>query len=217
VIFLNLLVLAFTLVMLARHGPRAVLAIAPRSVRVTGDADAPPRTTGMMAAGELLEGLGFRRLGLRAERSPLRGLDMEVDAWVHPDGTCADAYPTPGRDVLVAFLTTFADGYQLGTSNFRRLAAENARGRVGGLKGTAAEGALAAHRKAAAALVERHGAPRVPADLAARVAAARDFYAGVGAAEMRRPAFLSLVNAALALVLLASSIKLLLRAAGVIP
>jgi len=215
-LFLNLLVVAFTLVMLVRHGPRAVLFLAPRSVRIMGDAGAPARASGQLAAGELLEPLGFRRLGLRRERGPLGGLDMEVDAWAHPDGTCADAFPVGGRAVVVSFVTTFADGFQLGTSNFRRAAVETAAGRVGGIAGAGLDGALAAHRRAAESLVAGHGAARPAADLAERIKLARRFYGGIGAAELRRPAFLSLLNAALAVALLASSLKLALRALGVL-
>ena len=75
---------------------------------------------------------------------------------------------------------------------------------------------LAAHRKAAEALAGPHGAPRPASDLAARIEQARGFYAGVGAREVRRPAFMSLLNAAVALVLLASSLKLALRGLGVL-
>lgn len=215
-VFINALVAVFALLMLGRHGPRALLFLAPRATRITGDADAPPRTSGQVAAGEQLEPLGFRRLGLRRERGPLGGLDMEVDAWAHPDGTCADAYPVGSRGIVIAFLTTFADGFQVGTSNFKRTALECPRGRVGGIDGAGLEGALAAHRKAAEALAGPHGAPRPAADLAARIEQARSFYAGVGAREVRRPAFMSLLNAAVALVLLASSLKLALRGLGVL-
>lgn len=215
-LFLNLLVVAFTLVMLVRHGPRAVLFVAPRAVRITGDAGAPARASGQLAAGELLEQLGFRRLGLRRERGPLGGLDMEVDAWAHPDGTCADAFPVGGRAIVASFLTTFTDGFQLGTSNFRRAAVETAAGRVGGIAAAGLEGALAAHRTAAASLAAVHGAALPVAELAERIGLARRFYGGVGAAELRRPALLSLLNALLAAALLASSLKLALRALGVL-
>jgi hypothetical protein len=215
-LFLNLLVAAFTLVMLARHGPRAILFVAPRAVRVTGDADAPARTIGQVLGAETLAALGFRRLGLRRERSPLGGLDMEVDAWAHPDGTCADVYPAAGREPIIAFVTAFGDGFQLGTSNFRRYAVESAAGRVGGLAGAALEGTLAAHRKAAAPLAAEHGAPAPVGDLEGRLAIARRYFAGIGAVELRRPTFLSLLNALLALVLLASSVKLALRAVGLL-
>lgn len=215
-LFLNALVAAFALVMLVRHGPRAVLFLAPRSVRITGDAAGTPRASGQVAAGERLESLGFRRLGLRRERGPVGGLDMEVDAWAHPDGTCADAYPAGGRTVAVAFLTTFADGFQVGTSNFRRTAVERPEGRVGGLEGAALEAALAAHRKAVEGL-SAHGAPRPVEDLGARVELARRFYLGVGGAELRRPALMSLLNASLAILLLGSAIRQALRALGRIP
>ena len=215
-LFLNALVAVFALVMLARHGPRAVLFLAPRAVRVSGEADAPPRTTGQVAAGERLETLGFRRLGLRRERGPLGGLDMEVDAWAHADGTCADAYPVRGREALVSFLTAFGDGFQIVTSNFRRAAVEGPAGRVGGLAGSPLESALAAHRKAAEPLAAAHGAPQPAQDLEARIGLARRFYAGIGAAELRRPALMSLLNSALALLLLASSVKIALRGLGVL-
>jgi hypothetical protein len=208
------LVALFSLMMLVRHGPRALLFLMPRAVRVTGDVDAPSRSTGQVAAGELLEPLGFRRLGVRRERGPLGGLAMEVDAWAHADGTCADVYPVAGRDVAVAFLTSFADGFQLATSNFRRKALETAQGRLGGLEGAALEGALAAHRKAAGPLSQRHGAAAPVEDLAARIEAARRFYAGVGGAELRRPAGMSLLNSVVALLLLATSVKFALRALG---
>lgn len=216
-LFIHALVALFALMMLGRHGPRAILFLSPRSIRISGDPEAPPRSTAQVAAGELLESLGFRRLGLRSERSPLGGLRMEVDSWAHPDGTCADAFPASGRGPVVSFLTTFPDGFQVGTSNFRRLSAESGAGRVGGLAGTALHGALAAHRKSVEPLAERRGAPQPVADLEARVALARRYYAGIGAVELRRPAFMSLLNSALAVVLIASSVKLALRALGVIP
>lgn len=215
-LLLNALVAIFTLLMLVRHGPRALLFLAPGAVRITGDATSLPRASGQVAAGELLAQLGFRRLGLRRERGPLGGLDMEVDAWVHPDGTCADAFPVAGREVVVSFLTAFADGFVVGTSNFRRGAVESPRGRVGGIAGARAEGALAAHRKALEPLAVAHGAPRPVADLDARIALARQFYAGIGAKELRRPSLMSLLNAALALLLLVTSLRQVLRALGVL-
>lgn len=213
-LLLNALVAIYALVMLARHGPRALLFVAPGAIRVTGDPAAPPRTLGQVAAGEVLAALGFRRLGLRRERSPLGGMDMEVDAWAHADGTCADAYPGAGQTVAVTFVTTLADGFQVGTSNFRRGAAESVSGRVGGIDGAAPEGALAAHRKAVEALSAGHGAPRPMADLAARVEAARRYYAGIGATELRRPALMSLLNATIALMLFGWSVRLALRGLG---
>lgn len=213
-LFVNVLVALFALMMLARHGPRAILFLAPRSIRIEGDEGAPARASGQVAAGELLESLGFRRLGIRRERGPLGGLRMDVDGWVHPDGTCADAFPAGGRDAVVSFLTTFADGYQVGTSNFRRASVESGAGRVGGLPGAALHGALAAHLRLVEPLGATHGAPREVPDLAARVSLARGFYAGIGAVELRRPAFMSLLNSAVALVLLASAVKLALRGPG---
>jgi hypothetical protein len=215
-LFVNALVALFSAMMLGRYGPRAILFVAPRSIRVTGDPAAQPRASGQIAAGELLERLGFRRLGIRSERGPLGGLRMDVDAWSHPDGTCADAYPAGGRDAVVSFLTTFADGYQVGTSNFRRAAVESGAGRVGGLAGAAVAGALAAHRKATEPLAASHGSPAAVEDLDARIALANRFYAGIGARELRRPAFMSLVNTAVALVLLVSSVKLALRGLGLL-
>jgi hypothetical protein len=216
-LFIHALVALFSLMMLGRHGPRALLFLSPRSIKITGDPDAPARTSAQLAAGELLESLGFRRLGVRSEQSPLGGLRMAVDAWAHDDGTCADAFPAVGRGPVVSFLTTFADGYQLGTSNFRRIAAESAAGRVGGLAGTALHGALAAHRKAAEPLAEPHGRPPPVADLDARIALAQRFYAGVGAVELRKPAFMSLLNTALALLLIATSVRQALRGLGILP
>jgi len=215
-LFLYVLVSLFCLLMLRKHAPRGILFVAPGSIRIGGDASAPPRATAQVAAGELLEPLGFRRLGIRSERGPLGGLWMDVDAWAHPDGTCADAFPAAGRSPIVSFLTTFADGYQIGTSNFRRPALERPAGRVGGVNGATLEGTLAAHRKGTAPLAATHGAPERVADLDARITLARRFYAGIGAAELRRPAFMALLNAVIALGLLAQSIRLALRALGVL-
>jgi hypothetical protein len=215
-LFVNVLVATFCLMMLYRHAPRAILFLAPRAIRIEGDPAAPQAAIAQVAAGERLEPLGFRRLGLRRERGPLGGLRMDVDSWMHPDGTCADAFPAGGRDPIVSFLTTFGDGYQVGTSNFRRVAVESGAGRVGALAGATLEAALAAHRKAIEPLVAVHGAARVAEDLAGRVALAKAFYAGVGARELRRPSFMSLLNTAMALVLLASSVKLALQNLGMV-
>lgn len=210
---LNALVAIYALIMLARHGPRAVLFVAPGSIRITGEAEAPTRSSGQAAAGEALAALGFRRLGLRRERGPVGGLDIEVDAWVHDDGTCADAYPAAGRAVAVSFLTTFADGFQLATSNFRRPSGGHSRGRFGGIEGGAPEAVLAAHRKAADGLAA-HGAARSVPDLAARLEVARAYYAGIGAMELRRPALMSLLNALIATALFLWSARLAVRALG---
>ena len=48
------------------------------------------------------------------------------------------------------------------------------------------------------------------------MAQARAFYAGIGALELRRPSFMSLLNTAVALVLLASTVKLVLRDLGMV-
>ena len=82
--------------------------------------------------------------------------------------------------------------------------------------GSPLESALAAHRKAAEPLAAAHGAPQPAQDLEARIGLARRFYAGIGAAELRRPALMSLLNSALALLLLASSVKIALRGLGVL-
>jgi hypothetical protein len=211
---LNVLVAIYALVMLVRHGPRAVLFVAPGSIRISGDAEAQPRSSGQVAAGEALAALGFRRLGMRRERGPIGGLDIEVDGWVHADGTCADAYPAGGRSVAVAFLTTFADGFQLATSNFRRPAGEHPRGRFGGIEGASPEAALAAHRRGAESLAGGHGAPREVPDLSARIGIARAYYDGIGRLELRRPALMSLLNSIIALALFAWSVRLALRALG---
>lgn len=211
---LNVLVAVYALVMLARHGPRALLFVAPRAIRVTGDPAAAPRASGQIAAGEALELLGFRRLGLRRERSPLGALDLELDAWAHEDGTCADAYPVGGRSPAISFLTTLGDGFQVATSNFRRAAARSAAGRVAAIEGAAVEGALAAHRKAVEPLLESHGGGRPVADLAARIELARRYYGGIGAVELRRPSLMSLLNAAIALILFGWSLRLALKALG---
>ncbi|HSM93202.1 MAG TPA: hypothetical protein VLT47_09960 [Anaeromyxobacteraceae bacterium] len=215
-VLLNALVALFTLLMLFRHAPRAVLFVAPRSVRITGDAAATPRASGQIATGELLAQLGFQRLGLRRERGPIGGLDLEVDAWAHPDGTCADAYPAGSRQVVVSFLTSLADGFLVGTSNFRRTSVEGTGGRVGGIPGAGLEGALAAHRKAVGPLAAAHGTAQPVADLAGRIGLAHRFYAGIGAAELRRPSFMSLLNTALAVVLLGTAVKGILRGLGVL-
>ena len=140
---------------------------------------------------------------------------MEVDAWAHPDGTCADAYPVAGRDAVVSFLTTFADGYQVATSNFQRSAVATGAGASAAWRAPRSRGRSPRTGRSGAARRE----PRRPAgrpDLDARLALARRFYAGIGASELRRPALLSLLNAALALLLLGSSLKVALRALGVL-
>jgi hypothetical protein len=215
-LLLNALVAIYALVMLARHGPRAVLYVAPRTIRIRGDADALPRTSGQVAAGELLESLGFARLGLRHERSPLGGLDLAIDAWAHPDGTCADAYPTGGRAVAIGLLTTLGDGFQVATANFKRPTAEGAAGRVEGLAGLSAENALIAHRRTAEGLAGSHGEARKVAGLEERLDLARRYYAGIGATELRRPALMSLLNSVIALALFGWSVRLALRNLGIL-
>jgi hypothetical protein len=209
-LLLNVLAALFALFMLARHGRRALVFLAPSLVRVTGGEDEPPRTLAQVSAGEALAALGFVRLGSVREAGPLGALDERSDAWAGADGAAyADvAEGAPGRGASVTFVSPFADGAFVVTANHARLALAGPRLQAGGLPGATVEAALAAHRVAVERFAREHGTPAAFPALAARLEAARRYRAGPGRGELRRLTAMSFANACIALVLLAGSVNL---------
>ncbi|BDG09756.1 hypothetical protein [Anaeromyxobacter paludicola] len=213
--FFTALAILLSLWMLVKHGRRAVLVLAPSLVRVSADPAAPPRTPAQVAAGEALRALGFERLGARAERSPLRGLDLPSDAWVHRGvGAYADVLalsPRGGGPAYAYFLSGFDDGALVLTANHARLPQSGPAVLAGGLPGATLDGAWRAHQVAVARLAAAHGPPRADG-LAARGDLARRWYRGPGRAELRRMFGMSLVSALVALLLFVGSVNLFMRA-----
>jgi hypothetical protein len=210
---LHVLAGLFALYMLARHGRRALLFLAPSLLRVEPHAGAAPRTLAQVRAGEALEALGFVRLGAWRQVAPLGALDDWSDAWAAADaGVYADvAAAAPAAGAPVTFVSPFPDGAFVLTANHARLATRGPKVQAGGLPGAALDAALAAHRIAVERFAREHGSPAAPPELAARVAAARRFRAGPGRGELRRLTAMSFANACVALVLLATSVNLAAR------
>jgi hypothetical protein len=210
---LHLLAALFALYMLARHGRRALLFVAPSLVRVEARAGDPPRTIAQVRAGEALQALGFVRLGARREVAPLGAVDDWSDVWAAADGEVyADVGAgAPGEGAPLEFVSPFADGAFVVTADHPRLALRGPRVQAGGIPGATVEAALAAHRIALARFAREHGAAMARPDLEARVAAARRFRAGPGRGELRRLTAMSFANACVALALLGASVNLAAR------
>ncbi len=210
----HVLVVLFALYMLAKHGRRAALFLAPSLVRAEGETSAGPATPALARAGDELEQLGFARLGARRESGALGGLDLASDAWANePEGAYADVFvhASRGGGPRVYFLSPFSDGAVVLTANHPRLARSTDQVQTGGLPGASLEATWAAHRAAVGRFAARHGAPVARADLRARAEAARAWYRGAGGSELRRLFLVSFLNAVVAVLIGAVSAKALAR------
>lgn len=209
---LHLLVVAFALYMLARHGRRALAFAFPGKVLLDGAEGEEPRTPLQHRAEGELDSLGFARLGARRERTLLGGLDLASQAYANETaGSYADVLDhAPARaGPLVYFLSVFPGGAAVLTANHSRPALSTREVQSGGLPGAGVAETFAAHRKALERFAARHGAPAAPARLAARQEAARAWYAGPGRREVRRICALNFLNAVVALALVAGSARVL--------
>ncbi len=204
----GLLAAALAAVMLARYAPRALLFLSPALIRVEGQPGAPPPSPARMRAGAEWEALGFERLGGKLERSPLGGPAHQACCWAAPDGVFADLFDGADRRVAVQLLSLFPDGAAVVTASYPREGAASERLLVGGLPGAGAEELLEVHRRGVERLAAAHGRPEAGADLALRLALARRWYRGPGAAEVRRLALPSFLSASLALLLFLSSLRI---------
>lgn len=211
----HVLVVLFAVLMLVRHGGRALLFAAPGLVRTGGDPGSPPATPAQARAGEELARLGFLRLGARRERGALRGLDVDSDAWASPaEGAYADVlgHAAPGgRGPQVYFLSPFADGAMVLTANHPRLSRSSERLQTGALPEAPIAATWAAHRAAVARFAAGHGPPAAAADLSARQEAARAWYRGPGRPELRRRFWVSFLDTLVAVLVAAVSLNALAR------
>jgi hypothetical protein len=187
----HLLVAGFAALMLTRHGPAALLFVAPSLRRPRSGPAGPARSPGGQRVRDELEGLGFRHLGTLVERGPLGALSREW-AVFGGEGRAAWGDAAEGREGgWVRFVSSGEDGASLVTE----------------LPDATAPGALAAHEKGLAAFERVHGRASAPPDLTARLEVARARARGPGRGEVRRATALSFANALLALALMASSVN----------
>jgi len=205
----GLLAAALAAVMLARYAPRALLFLSPALTRVDGDASAPPPSPARLRAGAEWEALGFLRLGRKWERSPLGGGVHDACSYGSGDGVFADLFEGPDRRVAAQLVSLFPDGAAVVTASYPRQGAVSDRLLVGGLPGAGPEELLLAHRRGVERLRPVHGAPAAGQDLALRLELSRRWYRGPGAAEVRRLALPGFLSAALALLLLVSSLRII--------
>lgn len=203
----NALAAAFALFMLFRHGPRALLFLAPGLVRARVEPPGPARSAAEQRAREALEALGFGHLGALWERSPLGGFAEHCEVFAGPGGDAfADVVSGGAR---VRFVSPCRDGAQLLTDGAPRPAIEGRGGRAAGLPGAEPAAAWAVHAKALAGFTATHGPAAAPASLDARLAAASAWRRGLGRRELRRLALVPFLNAVLASAILAFAVKLL--------
>jgi hypothetical protein len=209
------LVLLLAGYMLAKHGRRAMLFLAPGLVRITSQPEAAPRSLAARRAGEELAALGFAHLGARREDGPIGGLGLDTDSYAHPDeGAYADVFdhaPRDGGGAWVYFLSAFRDGATVLTANHPRLSRSTETLQTGGLPGSSVQATWSAHRVAVERFAARHGAPAAAGDLESRQALARSWYQGPGARELRRLFLLNFINAVAAVLLIASTLHSVAR------
>jgi hypothetical protein len=197
----------FAVVMLVRHLPRALLFVAPALLRARGRPPAAARSPAEGRVREELAALGFSETGTISERGPLGAFALEFAVFTAADGK-AWADLSSGRTPAIRIVTRCADGALLVT------AAAGWPGRVHSSAGGRAflpdpspGAAVAAHRKGLEAFEREHGPASAPADLAARLRAARDHLRGRGGRELRAATAVHFANALLAMAILAAAVK----------
>ncbi len=204
----------YAAMMLVRYGRRAVVVLAPTRISSRPDPREPAATPPQRQAAAALAPLGFRRLGARVEEGPLGGLGLRSESWSDGGTVFADLFeqgPRPGEPARVQLLTTFSDGAAVLTADHGRVPRSGPGGELAAYPGASMERLLAAHREAVAREAARHGPPLPALDLAARDAAARAWYRGLGGVELRRRLAPFLVNALFAAAVLAYCITSLVR------
>jgi hypothetical protein len=190
---LHAIVGAFAVFMLARYGPAALLFVAPALRRPAVSPPAPPRSIAEERMREELEALGFRHIGSLAERGPAGALAEEFAVLAAADGTAWADVAAGTRGAWVRLVSAAPDGAVLVTA----------------LPDATAAGALAAHRKGVEPFRRAHGGAAAPPDLGARLEAAGRWARGPGRGAVRGATAMSFVNAALAALLLATSVTVL--------
>ncbi len=200
------LVAAFAVLMLVRHGPRALLFAAPSLLRSRVGPPEPARSSAEQRARDTLAELGFRDAAALQEGGPAGALRVRWSV-VSDGATYADVDPRGA----VRFVSPCPGGI-LVTAAYRRAAVSGRGGRAAGLPGATPAAALAAHRAGLARFAAEHGAPSAPSDQTARAEAARRWSHTLGRSEVRLATGVNFVNALLAVALLAASMKALLTA-----
>jgi hypothetical protein len=205
----NLLGLALAAIILWRNLPAALLCLWPGFVRTrTVSEEGPSLDAGLFRAlEEELAPLGFRRLGARIEKAPLRRPLACYDFAHDAERTFASAYRERG-EVRLYFLTAFEHGGFVLTANHRRQGIERRGYLAGGIPGALPEQLLPVHRRRVERLVQEGQTP-TGCSPDARLSAARDWIRGAGVRETRlrnaNGLILSLMGLAMAIALFQSA------------
>jgi hypothetical protein len=192
------------LVILWLQGPRALVFLSARSVRVEAEEPADVVTVpgALERTWEALRALGFTLLGSHSEKPRLAPGALYYDAAHEASRVYASFFLGPKAAPRLQLFTPSAGGGVL-TADFRRPARElPGRYLAGGIEGASAERLLKVHLRRVA---ELSAAPGFAATLEARVAAARAWYAGRGGAELRLSHTIALLWSIAALGLIASA------------
>jgi len=179
-----LLVVAVAAALLRWHLWRAVVFVAPRSVRVEADTpdDSVPVTGSLESTHEALLKLGFSLLGTHVEHPRLRRPTMCWDYVDAKRSAFATLYEGPEGRAQLDFLTPTEGGGFVLTANYRRPSREvKHRYLSGALEGASSDRLWAVHQRR----IPELGAPAAEWTLEGRVAAARAWLQGPGAVELR--------------------------------
>ena len=179
------LVVLVAAALLRWHLWRAVIFLAPSSVRI--EADSPPGMASIPSALEATHdafvALGFEHLGTHFEHPRFGRRVLHFD-YVHREKQVfAAVHAGLEGQALFTLLTPTHGGGSALTASFRR-PCRDLKGRYvsGGLEGAAPERLLKAHLRR----VPEAGTPEADWSLEGRVAAARAWYAGTGKGEVRQ-------------------------------
>lgn len=155
--------------------------------------------------------LGFARLGAHAEIHPLRRPSATYDFLLSGEPVWGSAW-RQGSEVRFALVTAFQGGGMVVTADHKRLGIDRPPYLAGGLPEASPEQLLAAHRRRVERLRQMGLSPVSDLTLDARVAAARAFYRGPGAREVRLGAANAFILSSMALVLFGAALVAVARA-----
>jgi hypothetical protein len=155
--------------------------------------------------------LGFVRLGTHAEVHPLRRPSATYDFCLADEPVWGSAW-RQGAEVRFALITAFLGGGMVLTADHKRLGIDRPPYLAGGLPDAAPEQLLAAHRRRVERLRQSGLSPISDLSLDARVSAARAWYRGPGAREVRLGAANAFILSSMALVLVGAAVVAIARA-----
>ncbi len=205
--------LALATFVLWRNLPRALLFLWPGLARARKLDDTSPLVDfGLFEELEqVVSPLGFAPLGAHAEVHPLRRPTATYDFALRGEPVWGSAW-RQGPEIRFALITAFQGGGMVLTADHQRPGIDRPPYLAGGLPEASLEQLLAAHRRRVDRLRQLGFSPLADLSLDSRVGAARAFYRGPGAREVRLGAANAFILSSMALVLFGAALVAVARA-----